>query len=162
MNKMQEARLSGAGDGQKTAQGHCAEVSSARHHIARARAFAALRRICSTWGADQLLLRMIGECLLVLITDTQKTASWILSATKLAGDIHHEQALWPAIPGKYELPKSEFAAVAYEEAAESGCSDAEVYEGYDLPKRGFDSFKQPSFGYTAGTPSQRYLPQRNT
>ena len=128
---MQEARLSGGGDWARKQLKDIAPkyLLPAITSLERARSL--------HLDAPQYLEALISyyqndwERSLVLITDTQKTAPWIHEATKLAGDIHHEQALLARDSGKYELAEKEFAkaVAAYEEAAESGRSDAEVYEG---------------------------------
>ncbi|HMY59915.1 MAG TPA: protein kinase, partial [Pseudomonadota bacterium] len=89
---MQEARLSGGGDWARKQLKDIAPkyLLPAITSLERARSL--------HLDAPQYLEALISyyqndwERSLVLITDTQKTAPWIHEATKLAGDIHHEQA----------------------------------------------------------------------
>ena len=60
-----------------------------------------------------------------------KESPWLYEAAKLQGDIHFERALKARDSGKDEQAKQEFgeAVKKYQEAAQVGQSDAEVYEG---------------------------------
>ena len=58
-------------------------------------------------------------------------APWLYEASKLAGDVHIERALYARDRGRYEEAEIEFAGgvKSYEAAAAVGQSDGEVYEG---------------------------------
>ena len=60
-----------------------------------------------------------------------QAAPWLYEASKLAGDVHLEQALRARDSGHNENAEREFAGAtrSYEQAAAIGQSDGEVYEG---------------------------------
>ncbi len=63
--------------------------------------------------------------------EASREAPWLYEVGKLQGDIHLERALKARDSGKDEQAKQEFgeAVKKYQEAAQIGQSDAEVYEG---------------------------------
>jgi predicted Ser/Thr protein kinase len=128
---MQEARMSGGGDWAKKQLQEIAPryLTPALASLDRARAQQSdtahyLEALISYYQRDD-------ERALQQIAAARQEAPWLYEAVKLTGDIHHERALAARDSGKDELAKKEFAAAvsAYEEAAEIGRSDAEVYEG---------------------------------
>lgn len=128
---MYEARLSGGGNWAKKQlkEFEPKYLNPALRSLARARS--------RTADSSKYLEALIGyyqhdyDRALQQITAALEEAPWLYEATKLAGDIHHERALQARDAGKYEIAEREFAAAvqSYEQAAEVGRSDAEVYEG---------------------------------
>ena len=128
---MYEARLSGGGDwAQKQLKQiepkylHPAIASLKRSRGMRLDAPRYLEGLISYYQRDYQAALKHAEAAL-------QDAPWLYEALKLSGDIHLEQALQARDNGRYEDSEREFVAAvrSYTEAADSGRSDGEVYEG---------------------------------